>query len=241
VWVVFNGDEQPSVVAMSDTLRREYSGEGLTESDLAETPWEQARRWVDDAVYRSVERDDVPEPLAMSVATVDADGRPDVRAVLMRFFDPAGPGFVTNLESTKGVQIAGNPGVAAALVWPALYRAIRFRGMARQLGRDEVERYFGERPWGSRISAWASRQSQVIQGRSGLEEAYQRYAARWPDQGGPADVPVPDFWGGYRITCDEVEFWAGRSNRLHDRLVFVRAGDVGLDDARAWRLERRQP
>jgi pyridoxamine 5'-phosphate oxidase len=226
---------------MNDALRREYPGQGLTESALATTPWEQARRWVDDAVYRAAERDDVPEPMAMSVATVDAAGRPDVRTVLMRFFDPAGPGFVANLESAKGVQIAGNPWVAAALVWPALYRAIRFRGMAHQLGRGEIERYFGERPWGSRISAWASRQSQVIEGRSGLEEAFQRYAARWPDQGGPTDVPVPAFWGGYRITCDEVEFWAGRTNRLHDRLVFIRVGDGGLDDASAWRMERRQP
>jgi len=177
----------------------------------------------------------------MSFATVDAAGRPDVRAVLMRFFDPAGPGFVTNLESTKGVQIAGNPGIAAALVWPGMYRGIRFRGTAHQLGRDEVDRYFRERPWGSRISAWASRQSQVIEGRAGLEEAFQRYAARWPDKGSPTDVPVPDVWGGYRITCDEVEFWAGRSNRLHDRLVFVRIGAGSLDEAKAWRLERRQP
>jgi pyridoxamine 5'-phosphate oxidase len=91
-----------------------------------------------------------------------------------------------------------------------MYRAIRFRGMARQLGRQEVERYFGERPWGSRIGAWASQQPQVIEGRSGLEEAYQRYAAQWPDRGGPTDVPVPDFWGGFRIICDEVEFWARR-------------------------------
>jgi pyridoxamine 5'-phosphate oxidase len=226
---------------MNDALRREYAGEGLTESDLAATPWEQARRWVDDAVYRSVERQDVPEPLAMSVATVDAAGRPDVRAALMRFFNPAGPGFVTNLESTKAVQIAGNPGVAATLVWAAMYRAIRFRGTAELLGRAEVERYFCERPWGSRISAWASRQSQVIEGRSGLEEAYERFAARWPDQGLPDDVPVPDFWGGYRIRCDEVEFWAGRSNRLHDRLAFVRVRDGALDDANTWRLERRQP
>jgi pyridoxamine 5'-phosphate oxidase len=226
---------------MSDALRREYSGKGLTEADLAATPWEQARRWVDDAVYRSVERHDVPEPLAMSLATVDEAGRPDLRTVLMRFFDPAGPGFVTNLESAKGVQIAGNPGVAATLVWPAMYRAIRFRGTARQLSRGEVERYFGERPWGSRIGAWASRQSQVIEGRAGLEVAFERYAARWPDQGGPTDVPVPGFWGGYRITCDEVEFWAGRSNRLHDRLVFLGMGNGALDDAGAWRLERRQP
>jgi pyridoxamine 5'-phosphate oxidase len=226
---------------MSDALRREYHGEGLTESDLAATPWEQARAWVDDAVYRSAERDDVPEPMAMSLATIDAAGRPDVRTVLLRFFDPSGPGFVSNLQSTKGTQITGNPAVAAAILWPAMYRAIRFRGIAHQLGRDQIEQYFRERPWGSRISAWASRQSQVIEGRSPLEEAYQRYAARWPDRGQPTDVPVPDFWGGFRISCDEVEFWAGRTNRLHDRLVFVRIGDGGLDDASAWRVERRQP
>ena len=226
---------------MSDALRREYHGEGLTESELAATASEQARRWLDDAVYRSVERDDVPEPLAMSVATVDASGRPDVRTVLLRFLDQQGPGFVSNLQSAKGVQIAANPAVAAAIVWPAMYRAIRFRGVARQLGRDEVGRYFRERPWGSRIGAWASRQSQVIQDRVGLEEAYQRYAAQWPDLGGPDDVPVPGFWGGWRITCDEVAFWAGRANRLHDRLVFVRVGGGGLDDASAWRVERRQP
>jgi pyridoxamine 5'-phosphate oxidase len=226
---------------MSDALRREYHGEGLTESELAANPWEQGRGWLDDAVYRSAERDDVPEPMSMSLATIDAAGRPDVRTVLLRFFDPTGPGFVSSLESAKGQQIAANPAVAAAIVWPAMYRAIRFRGTARQLGRDEVERYFRGRPWGSRIGAWASRQSQVIEGRSGLEETYARYAARWPDHGGPDDVPVPDFWGGFRITCDEVEFWAGRRDRLHDRLVFVRVGGGALDDASAWRVERRQP
>ena len=226
---------------MSDVLRREYHGEGLTESELADSPWQQGRGWLDDAVYRSAERDDVPEPMSMSVATVDEAGRPDVRTVLLRFFDPAGPGFVSSLESAKGRQIAANPAAAASIVWPAMYRAIRFRGVASPLGRDEVERYFRERPWGSRIGAWSSRQSQVIDGRPGLEEAYARYAARWPDHGSPDDVPVPDFWGGFRITCDEVEFWAGRRNRLHDRLVFVRVGDGGLDDASAWRVERRQP
>jgi pyridoxamine 5'-phosphate oxidase len=226
---------------MKDALRREYHGDGLTESELAETAWEQARAWVDDAVYRSVEREDVPEPLAMSLATVDSAGRPDVRTVLLRFLDPTGPGFVANLRSAKAVQIAGNPAVAASLVWPAMYRAIRFRGTAAQLGRDEVARYFGERPWGSRISAWASPQSQVIEDRSVLEKAYEKYAARWPDRGGPTDVPVPDLWGGYRITCDEVEFWAGRANRLHDRLAFVRVYDGGIDNASAWRVERRAP
>jgi len=226
---------------MTDALGGENHGEGLTESGLAATAWEQARLWVDDAVRRGAERGDVPEPMALSVATVDAAGRPDVRTVLMRFFDPSGPGFLTNLGSAKGEQIAGNQAVAAALVWPAMYRAVRFRGSARQLGREEVGQYFAQRPWGSRISAWASRQSQVIGGRTGLEEAFARYAVRWPDHGDPADVPVPDFWGGFRITCDEVEFWAGRTDRLHDRLVFLRVGDGGLDEAGAWRVERRQP
>ncbi len=226
---------------MSDALRREYHGEGLTESEVAATAWEQARGWVDDAVYRSVERDDVPEPLAMSVATIDAAGRPDVRTVLLRFLDEQGPGFVSNLESAKGLQIAANPAVAAAITWPAMYRSIRFRGVARPLGRPEVECYFRERPWGSRIGAWSSRQSQVVRGRAELEQAYQRYAAQWPDHGNPADVPVPDFWGGWRIACDEVEFWAGRRDRLHDRLVFVRVGEGGLGDISAWRMERRQP
>src|SRR5674476_1385535 len=109
---------------MGDVLRREYHGEGLTESELASVPWEQARAWVDDAVCRSVEREDVPEPLAMSLATIDAAGRPDVRTVLMRFLDPTGTGFVSNLESAKGVQIARSPAVPEALVWPAMYLSL---------------------------------------------------------------------------------------------------------------------
>ncbi|MEO6018698.1 MAG: pyridoxine 5'-phosphate oxidase C-terminal domain-containing protein, partial [Knoellia sp.] len=97
------------------------------------------------------------------------------------------------------------------------------------------------RPWGSRISAWASRQSEPATSRAELEAAYAKYAVRWPDQGRPDDVPVPDFWGGYRIICSEVEFWGGRTNRLHDRLVFTRVADGSLDDAAAWSLGRRQP
>ena len=226
---------------MTHVQRLDYIGEGLSEAEVASTPWQQARRWVDEAVARAQVQPDVPEPYALSVATVDTDGRPNVRTVLMRFFDERGPGFVTNTESTKGLEIAATGGVAACLTWPAMYRSVRFRGLAEVLGRDEVAAYFGTRPWGSRISAWASRQSQPIEGRAGLEEAYERYAAQWPDQGRPDDVPVPDFWGGYRIVCDEVEFWGGRLNRLHDRLVFSRIGEGTLDDASAWRLTRRQP
>jgi len=166
---------------MTDALGGENHGDGLTESGLTATAWEQVRLWVDDAVRRGAERGDVPEPTALSVATVDAAGRPDVRTVLMRFFDPSGPGFLTNLGSAKGEQIAGNQAVAAALVWPAMYRAVRFRGSARQLGREEVGQYFAQRPWGSRISAWASRQSQVVGGRAGPDARLRIVPTRHAD------------------------------------------------------------
>lgn len=226
---------------MNDVTRIDYTGTGLSEDEVAPTPWRQAKAWVDDAVERSRAQADVPEPYAISVATVDADGAPNVRTVLMRFFDERGPGFLTNTSSAKGSELAGNPHVAASLTWPAMFRAIRFRGRAVPLGRDEVTDYFGSRPWGSRISAWASRQSEPATSRAELETAYAKYADRWPDHGQPDDVPVPDFWGGYRISCDEVEFWGGRTNRLHDRLVFSRVADGSLDDAEAWSLGRRQP
>jgi pyridoxamine 5'-phosphate oxidase len=226
---------------MSDVRRVDYSGEGLSEAQVAPTPWQQARRWVDDALARAGAQPDVPEPLALSVATVDAEGQPNVRTVLLRFFDERGPGFVTSTQSTKGLEISATGGVAASLTWPAMYRAIRFRGVAVELDRTEVTAYFGTRPWASRISAWASRQSEPIADRAGLEAAYERYAGQFPDRGNPDDVPVPDFWGGYRVACSEVEFWAGRRNRLHDRLVFTRIGEGSLDDPAAWGLSRRQP
>jgi pyridoxamine 5'-phosphate oxidase len=226
---------------MTRLARSDYAGEGLLEEQIAPTPYRQARLWLDEALARSQDSPDVPEPLSLSVATVDAAGLPNVRTVLMRFFDERGPGFVTNTDSTKGREIAATGGLAASLTWPAMYRAVRFRGRAEELSRQEVTAYFGTRPWGSRISAWASRQSAPSEGRAGLEEAYAAYAERWPDRGGPDDVPVPDFWGGYRVRCDEVEFWCGRVNRLHDRLVFTRVGEGSLDVPGAWRLHRRQP
>ena len=221
--------------------RVDYDGDGLTEEQLLDTPYAQVRAWVDDAVARSQERSDVFEPLAVSVATVDAEGRPNVRTVLMRFLDERGPGFVTSLTSTKGHELLGNPAVAVGLTWPAMYRAIRFRGHAVEVPRDEVEAYFDSRPWASRISAWASRQSEPIASREALEARYAARAARFPDHGDDADVPVPEFWGGFRVVPDEVELWAGRRNRLHDRLVYRRTGEGDLGDASSWELHRLQP
>ncbi|NUR81783.1 MAG: pyridoxamine 5'-phosphate oxidase [Dermatophilaceae bacterium] len=224
-----------------DVRRLDYSGDGLVEADVAASPYLQARGWVDGALAAAEERADVPEPSALSVATVDASGAPDVRTVLMRFFDERGPGFVTNLGSTKSRQLQANPRVAAGLTWPAIYRAIRFRGTAEPLERDEVEAYFESRPYGSRLSAWASEQSRPAADRAELERRWQEVLERFPDTGSDDDVPVPDFWGGWRIVCDEVEFWAGRSNRLHDRIVFRRTGPGHLADPGAWTRLRLQP
>ena len=221
--------------------RVDYRGEGLDEAQLAASPYLQARAWVDAAITAAEDRDDVPEPMAISVATVDAGGAPDVRTVLMRFFDERGPGFVTNLGSAKSLQLQADPRIAAALTWPAIYRAIRFRGTAEPIERDEVEAYFDSRPYGSRLSAWASDQSRPVADRAALERRWQEVLARFPDTGSDRDVPVPDFWGGWRIVCDEVEFWAGRSNRLHDRLVFRRTGPGGIADPDAWTVVRLQP
>lgn len=233
--------------------RVDYTGEGLSEDELAPTAWQQIRRWVDEADARGRDGDDVPEPRALSVATVDASGAPNVRTVLMRFLDERGPGFVSSRDSTKGLELAANPHIAAALTWPAMFRAIRFRGTVEQVDSAEVATYWASRPWGSRISAWASNQSQPATGRAQLEADFDRYAAQFPDHGQDGDVPVPQFWGGFRIRCSEVEFWGGRRNRLHDRLVFTAVGAGGgaaaqdinlrpsLDDAAAWVLVRRQP
>lgn len=226
---------------MTLQARVDYDGAGLVESQLADTPLEQITTWVDEAVARHAERGDVPEPMALHVATVDADGQPDVRTVLMRMLQARGPGFLTNLDSAKGEQIRANDKVAAALVWPSMFRAIRFRGVAASIAREDVEGYFRSRPYGSRISAWASDQSRPAGSRIDLERRHAELAERFPDHGTPDDVPVPEHWGGYWLQPHRVELWAGRPNRLHDRLVLERTGEGDLGAARAWTLTRLQP
>lgn len=222
-------------------VRVDYEGEGLAEDSCPAAPWSIVQDWIAAAVGRQAERGDVPEPLAMSVATADPGGLPDVRTVLLRDLDLRGPAFYTHTTSAKGEQLAANPGMALALTWPSMFRAVRMRGYAEALPREQVEDYFRTRPWGARVGAHASAQSRPVPDRAALEAAYQESAERYPDTGSPLDVPLPQGWGGYRLVADRVELWAGRRSRLHDRIVWERVGPGGLDEPAAWHRLRLQP
>ncbi len=227
------------VAGMSDVQRWDYGGTGL-EGQVPPAPWELVHAWVEEARAASAQRADLHEPSAMAVASVDADGVPDVRTVLLRFLDPRGPGFVSSRDSAKAAQLEATGVVAATLTWSPLFRAIRVRGRVEIIDAATTDAYWHSRPWGSRISARASRQSHPIGSREELEEAAAAVAREFPDRGGQ-DVPVPPDWVGYRIVCTDVELWAGRRDRLHDRVRYHASAPARLDDAAAWRCQRLQP
>lgn len=226
---------------MTTVPRWDYTGEGLTEEQVPKTPWPLLKAWVDHATGLVDELPALHEPTSMAIATVDADGMPDVRECLMRFLTPLGPGFVSSRHSAKAVQLAATGVLATSLTWSPLFRAIRFRGRAQEIPQEEINAYWGQRPWGSRISAWASRQSHPIGSREAMERAVERYAQRWPDRANIDDVPVPPDWVGYRCVPDAIEFWAGRSSRLHDRFRFTRDGDGDMATEGVWTWQRLQP
>lgn len=226
---------------MRTVQRWDYDGEGIDEASLPAAPGEAVASWVDQARQRAIEGQDLKEPDAISVATVDADGQPSVRTVLMRYLEDDGPGFYCNLRSRKARALQANPRIAATLTWVPMFRAVRFEGQAVELPRPVVQRYFESRPWGSRVGAWASHQSEPADSRDQLSEAVAHFEQLYPDHGRPDDVPLPPFWGGYRIDCRRVELWGGRSSRLHDRFVYERTGEGDLFDAASWRVRRLQP
>ncbi|MDO5503061.1 MAG: pyridoxal 5'-phosphate synthase [Actinomycetia bacterium] len=226
---------------LSGYPRTEYDSPGIDHENVAATPWAQIRDWVSEAVAASETTPGFAEPTAVSVATVDAEGRPNVRTVLARFLDDRGPGFVSSLHSTKAAEIQANSHIALSYTWPGLFRAIRFRGVAEPIEHSELLTYWRSRPHGSQIAASASLQSHPIESRAALEAAFAQWEERYPDTGEPDAVPMPEDFCGWRVRAVEVEFWAGRRSRLHDRIVCTRIGEGTLDDAASWAITRRQP
>ncbi|MCA1782463.1 MAG: pyridoxal 5'-phosphate synthase [Dermatophilaceae bacterium] len=226
---------------LSGYPRTDYNSEGIDAATVAATPWQQIRSWVAEAIAAAEVTPGFAEPTAVSVATVDVDGVPNVRTVLARFLDDRGPGFVSSLHSTKAAEIAASSHIALAYTWPGLFRAIRFRGVAESIGADELLDYWRTRPYGSQIAACASLQSHPIESREALETSFEEWAARYPESSDEDAVPMPEDFCGWRVRAHEVELWAGRRSRLHDRIVYTRVGDGTLDDAASWAVTRRQP
>jgi pyridoxamine 5'-phosphate oxidase len=199
--------------------------QGLTVEEAGDDPVALFGRWFDEAHDAGIY---LPE--SMTLATATADGKPSARQVLLKSFDERGFVFYTNYESRKGAEIAENPRAALAVHWPILHRQVRISGSVEKVSREESEAYFASRPRGSRIGAWASDQSSVLESREQLERRFREMQKRFA--GG--DVPLPDFWGGYRIDPEVIEFWQGRANRLHDRLRYTRT-------AGGWTIDRLYP
>ncbi len=220
------GDSLPHPGMDVSDLRRSATGLALEREDLHEDPIVQFERWFGDACAS-----DRMDPNAMTLSTVDADSRPASRTVLLKYFDERGFVFFTNLESSKAGHIAVNANVALLFFWRELGRQISIRGSAAKIPKTETLKYFATRPRGSQIGAWVSSQSSIISTRSLLEAKFEELKQKFRDK----EVPLPSFWGGYRVTPLEMEFWQGRENRLHDRFLYKRQ-----DDDR-WRIDRLAP
>ncbi|MEO1202095.1 MAG: pyridoxamine 5'-phosphate oxidase [Pseudomonadota bacterium] len=207
-------------------LRRSKEDHALSREDLAPDPFVQFELWFGEACEH------VPfEPNGMSLSTVDGNGRPTTRTVLLKTFDERGFVFFTNYSSAKATDIEANSQVCLHFFWRELGRQLKINGEAAKIPTAETLKYFATRPRGSQIGAWVSEQSSVVSSRSLLEMQFQKMKDKFANK----EVPLPSFWGGYRVVPDVIEFWQGRTNRLHDRFQYSRQDDDG------WVIERLAP
>lgn len=206
-------------------MRESYAREGLAEATAGDDPLALFGSWLDDALVAQIH-----EPNAMALATATSDGQPSVRIVLLKGVDAAGLTFFTNYESRKAGELETNPRAAAAMLWHPLQRQVRVEGVVSRIPAADSDAYFDSRPRGSQLSAVASPQSSVVDDRAALEALYAEAAETY----GTGDVTRPEHWGGYRIEIASIEFWQGREDRLHDRLLYRRTGT-------AWTRARLAP
>lgn len=209
-------------------LREEYTRGGLDREDLCENPFAQFRRWFEQACEAKL-----PEPNAMTVCTAGADGRPSARTVLLKAYDECGFVFFTNYTGRKARQIGENPRAALLFPWVSLERQVEIDGRVEKISAAESLKYFLSRPFGSQLGAWVSHQSTVISSRSLLLKKLDEMKRRFSE----GKVPLPDFWGGFRVVPERIEFWQGRPNRLHDRFCYTRADEKSSE----WTIERLAP
>lgn len=208
-------------------LRREYETQGLRRAELHPDPIEQFATWFSTAVNSGL-----PDANAISLATATSDGKPSARVVLLKGFDQRGFVFFTNYQSGKGRELEANPQAAFVVYWMQLERQVRVTGRVEKTSREESETYFSDRPRGSKLGAWVSHQSEVIDARRILDARLAEMTERFA---GDKDIPVPPHWGGYRVIPATIEFWQGRANRLHDRFRYTRARND------SWTIERLAP
>lgn len=208
-------------------LRREYTQAGLSKANLAANPFLQFETW-----FQQANQAHITEVNAMQIATSTAQGRPSLRTVLLKAFDEQGFVFYTNYHSQKAQQIAENPQVAALFFWKELERQVEITGRVEKVSTLESLKYFTSRPRGSQLGAWVSAQSSIISSRKLLEAKLEEMKQKFSS----GEIPLPDFWGGFRIIPDTVEFWQGRPNRLHDRFEYRR-----ITEENSWQIERLSP
>ena len=207
-------------------LRQDYTLQGLSETDVNSNPFVQFKEWFDQALNT-----DILEPNSMMLATTTPEGKPSARMVLLKDFDERGFVFYTNYNSQKAQELAENPQAALVVWWAELQRQIRICGWVEKVSDEESDKYFYSRPFNSRLGAWASNQSEVIESREVLEQQLEELQQKYYNK----DVPRPSHWGGIRVIPAEIEFWQGRSSRLHDRLVYRKVEDD------SWKIERLSP